>query len=147
MSLYDTDFHAWANEQAEAVRRRSWNELDWENVAEELETLGRQTENELFSHYRVLLLHLLKWVLQPNLQGASWRGTIKEQRRAIARHIRKNPSLKSSDQEIFAEAYEAAVLRAVVETGLPEKAFPSESPFTANQAKDDDFWPEPDQSA
>lgn len=60
MSLYDRDFHAWANEQAELARSRSANALDWDNVAEELEGLGKQKRSELQSRYEVLLMHLLK---------------------------------------------------------------------------------------
>jgi hypothetical protein len=60
MSLYDLDFHAWATQQARLARRRSGNELDWDNVAEELEGLGKQQRSELKSRYLVLLTHLLK---------------------------------------------------------------------------------------
>lgn len=42
MSAYDLDTYAWAREQADALRRRSANEIDWENVAEEIESLGKQ---------------------------------------------------------------------------------------------------------
>ena len=42
MSAYDLDLHDWAHAQADALRRRSANEIDWENVAEEIESLGKQ---------------------------------------------------------------------------------------------------------
>ena len=61
MGLYDRDFHAWAHEQAALARSRSANALDWDNVAEELESLGKQQRAELRSRYVVLLKHLLKW--------------------------------------------------------------------------------------
>ena len=143
MGLYDRDFHAWANEQAALARSRAHNEIDWDNVAEELESLGKSVRSELFSRYRVLLMHLLKWMYQPNLQSHSWRNTIRIQRRDIARHLRQNPSLQSSDAELFAEAYEAAILDAVGETGLVEGAFPTTPPFTREQTLDEMFWPEP----
>jgi hypothetical protein len=40
-SKYETDFYTWANEQATLVRAGRFDEVDIENIAEELETLGR----------------------------------------------------------------------------------------------------------
>ena len=36
--LYGADIVAWAEQQADALRRRAANEIDWENVAEEIES-------------------------------------------------------------------------------------------------------------
>ena len=52
-SLYDTDFHAWTLEQAR--RLRDGEPVDAENIAEELETLGRSEEQELTNRLAVLL--------------------------------------------------------------------------------------------
>jgi hypothetical protein len=144
MTLYESDFHAWALEQAALVRSRSANAVDWDHVAEELEDLGKAVRGELKSRYRVLLMHLLKWLHQPHLQSHSWRSTIEVQRAEIADHIADNPSLRASDAEVFASAYRLARLDAVRETGLPKQTFSEEPPFTPEQARDDDFWPEPD---
>ncbi|MGZ8364551.1 MAG: DUF29 domain-containing protein [Caulobacteraceae bacterium] len=141
-AVYDTDFHAWAHEQADAVRRRSVNEIDWDNIAEELESLGKSQASQLHSRYVVLLSHLLKWVYQSGFAGASWEATIREQCRAIERLIRQNPSLKSLEAEVFSDAYTDACLRALGETGLPKGTFPAESPFTIEQANDSEFWPD-----
>ena len=142
MSLYDSDYLAWANEQAALARSRSGNALDWDNVAEELEDLGKQVVSELRSRYVILLSHLLKWIYQPERRGRSWEGTIGEQRIAIALHMHQNPSLKSSDGATFKDAYRLARNRALKETKLPKATFPVEPPFTAEQARDEDWWPE-----
>jgi hypothetical protein len=142
MSLYDRDFHAWANEQAEHARSRSANALDWDNVAEELDSLGKQERSELQSRYEVLLMHLLKWLYQPDRRTKSWKDSIRVQRHRIPRHIAKNPSLKASDLEVFAEAYENARLDASVETDLDIATFPAEPPFTPAEALDPDLWPD-----
>ncbi len=44
---YEADFYTWAISQADAARRRSANEVDWDNVAEELESLARSEFREL----------------------------------------------------------------------------------------------------
>lgn len=38
--LYEADFYLWSQRQAEALRSRSHNRLDWEHLAEEVEDLG-----------------------------------------------------------------------------------------------------------
>lgn len=140
-SLYDEDYYTWAVGQADAARRRSANEIDWDHVAEELESLGASEERELYSRYVILLQHLLKWIAQPEGRSRSWRNTIAEQRLALARHLRRNPGLKRIEAAEFVDAYAAARLRASTETGLDLDAFPETPPFSAAEAKDEGWWP------
>lgn len=142
MSLYDRDFHAWAHEQAALARARSGNALDWENVAEELEGLGKQQRSELRNRYEILLAHLLKWRLQPDRRSRSWRLTIAEQRRRIAEHLAENPSLQRDEASIYATAYGFARYTAARQMRRALESTPAESPFTPAQALDPDFWPE-----
>ena len=86
-TLYDTDFYAWANEQAALLRAGRLSEADIENIAEEIESMGRSERSELVNRLTVLLVHLLKWRYQPGLRGRSWRLTIEEQRDQLDRTI------------------------------------------------------------
>jgi hypothetical protein len=128
--LYERDFLAWTQDQAEALRRRSIDELDWENLLEEVESMGRQERNEMRSHLIVLLLHLLKWRQQPQRRSRSWMLTILEQRREAERQLAENPSLQPDLEDIVADAYKIARLRAARETRLSLKRFPEQNPFT-----------------
>jgi hypothetical protein len=58
--LYEKDLYAWTQAQGDALRRRAFNEVDWDNVAEEIETLGRSEKRAIASRLEVLLTHLLK---------------------------------------------------------------------------------------
>lgn len=80
MTNYNTDFHAWTQEQAKFIRAGQLHQLDLENLAEEIESLGRQEWRELRNRLAVLIGDLLKWQFQPTGQGASWRATLREQR-------------------------------------------------------------------
>jgi Domain of unknown function DUF29 len=140
-SAYDDDFYTWTRTQAEALKRRSANELDWDYLSQELDALGQSEERELNSRFRVLLMHLLKWIVQPERRTRSWENTIRVQRMAVARHLAKNPGLKRIEAEEFADAYTAARLEASSETDMDAAAFPKAPPFTLDQAKDDGFWP------
>lgn len=139
MTDYRVDFTAWSREQADAVRRRSANELDWENIAEEIESLGRQQQWELYNRFVILITHLLKWEFQPSRRVRSWTTTVLAQRLDIARQLKISPSLKAALQEEFDEAYPRAVLQAAKETRLSAKTFPADPPFTLTQALDPDW--------
>lgn len=141
-ALYDTDTYTWAMRQADALRRRSANEIDWENVAEEIESVGKTEARELRSRYALVLLHLLNWLFQPEKRSASWEITTKLQRALAAEHLADNPGLKPRQGELLGKAYVEARANAALETGLPLEAFPETNPFTLAQAMNPDFWPE-----
>ena len=139
---YERDFLAWTQEQAALLKAGRLMEIDAANLVEELEDMGRSQRNQLISRLGVLLAHLLKWLLQPELRGNSWKYTIKEQRRRIRRLLDENPSLKNQIDPAFQVAYGDAILMAARETGLEEDRFPTDCPFTPIQALDDAYWPD-----
>lgn len=139
--LYETDYHAWTQEQAELLRQGQLSHLDCEHIAEEIESLGKQQRQELENRFGVLLGHLLKWQFQPNHQSKSWIATIREQRRKIQRLIQQNPSLKPYLAEAIAEGYESGLALVVRETPLDYKDLPDICPYTTEQTLDNDFLP------
>ena len=141
-SKYDTDFYAWATEQATLLREGRFAEADVANIAEELDSMGRSEKRELVSRLTVLLTHLLKWQSQPGHRGTSWRLTIREQRREVADHLNENPSLRPTLPEVITIAYQRALLAAQRETGLAESAFPPACPWTPDQLFSDTFLPD-----
>jgi Domain of unknown function DUF29 len=140
--LYDADYWAWTQKQAEALRRRSGNELDWDLLAQELDALGATEERELRSRYIVLIAHLLKWAYQPDRRSRSWTNTIANQRADIANHLQRNPDLKSMEEASFLGAYSNARREASSETDLDLDVFPTAPPFTKEQAKNEDWLPD-----
>jgi hypothetical protein len=147
-TLRDDDPYSWSMEQAAVLRRgaelrlKAPDGIDWRGIAEEIELVGTSLERELYSRYRVLLVHLLKWRHQPGHRGGSWRSSIREQRDEIARLLKKNPGMRPKREAEFIDAYAKARERAADETGLPLAVFPAECPFTLDQVEDDAFWPE-----
>ena len=140
-NLYETDFYAWANEQAALLRAGKLSVADIENIAEEIATLGRSEKRELVNRLTVLLTHLLKWQHQPALRGASWEATVRVQRDSLSDHLRDNPSLKAKLGEAIVDAYRKAALMAVGETGLAKGTFPQSCPWSFDQIIDEEFWP------
>ena len=140
--LYEADFALWMDRQAALLRSGRIGEVDRDNLAEELEDMGKRQRQELRSRLEVLLAHLLKYEFQPGLRTGSWLGTIAEQRARIEDLVEESPSLRPVLESLAGEAksYDRARRQAILETGLPTANFPDANPYGA-WALDRDFWP------
>jgi hypothetical protein len=139
---YDEDFYAWTMEQARLLRSGDLSQLDIENIAEELESMGRSDKRELDSRLEVLLVHLLKWQVQTEFRSRSWSGTIREQRSRVEDLLNESPSLRRVVMRIRPALYARARRVASNETGLPNRMFPARRPLTPEQVLSEEFLPE-----
>jgi hypothetical protein len=139
---YDTDFYAWAAQQAAALRAKDWAALDVEPLAEEVEELRKTERKAVRSQLRRLTSHLLKWAYQPARRSDSWQDTITDARRLVADWLEEDGSLTRELPALFAWAYPRARREAVKDTGLPLATFPEVCPWPVEQVLDEDFWPE-----
>lgn len=137
-NLYETDFYAWANEQAALLRAGKLSAADIAHIAEEIESMGRSEKRELVSRLTVLMLHMLKWEFQPERRGSSWESTIRVQRLLLVDHLDDNPSLKAQMADAIQRAYRLALAEAVSETGLPMKTFPPTCPWSFEEMMGED---------
>lgn len=142
MTTYHSDFYSWTQQQASLLKTRQLNELDFENLIEEIETMGRSEKRALESRLAVLLQHLLKWKYQPERRGRSWELTIKVQRIKLDKLLKANPGLKSELDEILTDAYQLAVVKAAKDTRFDEAVFPPECPWELSQIAHADFYPD-----
>jgi hypothetical protein len=141
---YEKDFYSWLCKNVELLRQGRLSEIDVENIAEELDDMGKSQKRELGSRLEVLIAHLLKWQFQPGHRSTSWKGTIVEQRNKIKKLLKESPSLKRYVNEKVTEAYEDAAEYASIETGIPESDFPQTCPYSSEQILDKTFYPDPE---
>ncbi len=139
---YDQDFYGWTVEQVALLQNKQFDQIDLEHIIEEIESMGKAERNQLRNRLTVLLMHLLKWQYEPSHRCTSWVQTIREQRRAIPRLIKDNPSLKSSLADLLLDAYSNAVEDAADETNLPISLFPTDCPWSYTQFMDKEFFPD-----
>lgn len=139
---YETDFYGWAMDQATKLKTGRLDALDLQHLAEEIESMGKGKRSQLENRLELLLAHLLKWHYQGDKRTRSWSLTISEQRRAIARLMRKNPSLKAVLDDALEDSYEEAIFAAARETGLGPETFPVACPWAIEWVLDTEFWPE-----
>ncbi|HJU18136.1 MAG TPA: DUF29 domain-containing protein [Stellaceae bacterium] len=112
-ALYDEDFVRWTADQAAALRRAKSAgvnlPLDWDNLAEEIESLGRSNRRELRSQITRILHHLLKLEASPALEPqAGWRNTIQQSRDEIEALLEDSPSLRNEVDALIAKQIRAA---------------------------------------
>ena len=137
---YDEDLYQWTVEQSAALRRRSAsNELDWDNLAEEIESLGRSDRREIGSRLEILIVHLLKSAYQPDEEGPSWRGSAREARNRLQDLLEESPSLRPYAAERLGRAYARARIEVLEQTGLAR--LPETSPWAIEDIRAKGFWP------
>jgi hypothetical protein len=143
-SQYDEDFYAWTQTQAALLRTEKASDLDYVNLAEEIESLGKRDRRELGSQLEVLVMHLLKWRYQAarRTHDASWRRTVRTQRTEISALLADSPSLRPYGPTLLTQRYPKARADALEETGLPDAVMPRTCPWSFTQLLDEAFWPE-----
>lgn len=144
--LYERDYYAWIQNQVRALRERRVEEIDWANVAEEIEDLGKSEKHSVESHMARIAEHLLKFTYSParmrSLNRRGWELTIREARHQIRKLLNESPSLRGKTAELFADAYETGRNSALLALKLPDAGLPETSPWTLEQVLDDGFLPD-----
>lgn len=145
-SLYDDDIYAWTQQQAEALRRLAEtgrdlpNELDLENVAEEIEDVGKSELLRVESFVRLILVHLLKAASVPETGACrKWDGEVRLFRADLETNL--TPALRGKiDMNAL---WRLARIRAEVDLMDEGDALhpdhPQESPFSLDELTDDGF--------
>ncbi len=106
IDLYDRDFLLWTQEQAAALRRIKDSNLplDWENLAEEIESLGKSQRAALRSQLRRILRHLFKLDASPALEPRSgWEESIRDARVEVEDILQDSPSLRREVARLIRE--------------------------------------------
>ena len=141
---YEKDFYAWLRHNVQLLRQGKLTDIDVDNIAEELESMGRSEKRELVNRLAILLMHLLKWQYQPQRRGKSWKNTIDTQREDILELLQESPSLRHELPAKLMSAYKKARRFAEDETGIDLNNFPSTCPYTLEQILNEYFYPEND---
>jgi Domain of unknown function DUF29 len=140
--LYEQDYCLWLENTAQLLKERLLEQVDFDNLIEEIEAMGRSQKSAFKSNLKILLMHLLKWKYQQNKRSNSWRSTIREHRQRIRDDFADSPSLKRYFAEIFAETYKDSRELTSDETGLKLEIFPMNCPLTDEQILDTNYLPD-----
>jgi len=140
-SLYDRDYLLWTEDIVKKLQARDLAGLDFENLIEEIEDLGRSQRQQLENRLGELFEHILKrtYINMPDCYRG-WVESIDKQRVALKRLLRDSPSLKPYLAEVFDEVY-ADTLK-IVRRAYPQYQFPDTWQFDRDRDSllNVDFW-------
>lgn len=139
---YEQDYYLWSQEQANALRaaaRAGANlPVDWENVAEEIESLGRSQRQEIATRIGTIIQHLLKLQSSPATDPrAGWRSTIVRERVELADRLAENPSLRRKVPGIIEQRMRSARRVAAQELEEHEERLAELPDYTEEQVTGD----------
>ena len=126
VSDYDADTVLWSERQADLLRRLAAGaqvnaQVDWENVAEEIESVGKALRIALAGHLGVVLEHLMKLEASPAIEPRRrWEETVRRTRLAIRDLLDDSPSLRRAVGAIIAR--QLPDVREIVAEGLADHA-------------------------
>lgn len=125
--LYNSDFALWVEDMVNQLKAKELDRVDWENLIEEIESLGRREKRELESQLTTLFEQALKrcYVPLPDCYRG-WESTLKRTQKELKKILRDSPSLRNYFLEILDECYEDAVDNIIDEYDV---TFPNVCPF------------------
>ena len=139
-TLYDSDFAFWIEDTVNKLKVGDYYHVDWENLIEEIESLGRSERRELENRLTTLFEHALKRYYIPLSDCYhGWENTLKRTQKDLKKLLRDSPSLGNFFLEILHDCYEDAVdnLKDEYEINFPTLyPFPEEIETLLN----DKFW-------
>lgn len=139
-TLYDQDFALWVEETVKQLKSSNFDHIDWENLIEEVESLGGRDRRELESRLTTLFEHALKrcFVPLPDCYRG-WENTLKRTQKILKKLLRDSPSLANYLLEMSAECYADAVDNLMSEYDVN---FPDVCPFSQDLdiVLNEKFW-------
>ncbi|MGL5804777.1 MAG: DUF29 domain-containing protein [Xenococcaceae cyanobacterium] len=127
-ALYDSDFALWVDDTVNKLKAKNTEDLDWENLIEEVESLGISQRKAVHSFLVRLLEHLLKrcYVCLPECYRG-WEIEIRNFRNELKKEFKYSPSLKAFMLKILTESYQEALES--MREDYPDVTFPDLCPF------------------
>jgi hypothetical protein len=141
--LYETDFVLWTEKTAEILRQKNYDAVDWENVIEEIESMGRSERRAVRSLLTRLIEHLLKlayWESERERNARHWMGEIATFRSQLRKEM-KTATLANHAHACFESAYTDA-RETLIDAGyMNEVCIPAEPRFSLEQALERGWFP------
>lgn len=110
--LYDRDFNLWIESQAIALKDKNLEAIDWDNLIEEIESMGASDKRALKSYFLRLVEHIFKlrdWEQERDRNKYKWRVEIRNFRREIELILEDSPSLNNYLKDNYSKWFDKAI--------------------------------------
>lgn len=124
--LHDRDFNLWIEKTKKAIQNRDFENMDWDNLLDEIDDMGKSEKRSLDSYMQRLIEHILKlkyWDSEVERCRKGWQQEVVNFRNRINRILKKNPSLKNYLESEYFDIYQDAIATMVFDFEIPEDGF------------------------
>lgn len=138
--LYETDYDLWLSEMINLLKNRQLEQLDYENLIEELEVLGRSEKNAVKSLLLQIIIHLMLyefWQSEKERNANHWAAEIITFRVQLEDRLTSN--LRNYLAEELSKIYQNALLIVRKKTQL--NSLPEQCPYSLEQLLDKQWFP------
>ena len=111
-TAYETDYNQWLKETVKQLQERNFEQVDWDNLIEEIESIRKSDRRALMSLLTRLIEHLLKlayWQEEKKRSGNHWAAAIVNFRAQIQHRLEDSPSLRQELAAMYDKVYPVAI--------------------------------------
>ncbi len=105
---YEQDYYQWTQAMVKALRERDYVSLDWDNLIDEIDDMGKSQKRAIESLLMRLTEHLLKlkyWEVEKTRNTKHWRSEVVNFRILLDKRLKDSPSLKANLEEIYEDIF------------------------------------------
>ena len=142
-SLYEQDYVAWLDLTLTQLKQQNLSSLDWKNLIEEIESLGREQRHKVESYLLRLLINLLLyqyWETERIWSGKGWEKEIDNFRLELDLLL-ESQVLHNHFLSILEKDYAKARKLATKKSNLSSVTFPESCPYSLEQILDFGWLP------
>ncbi len=136
---YEEDYYLWIQTMVEQLKNRNYLNVDWDNLIEEIEDMGKSQKRAVESLLLRLTEHLLKlkyWEGEKERNQKHWQSEVVNFRVLLRKRLKESPSLKAILPEMYLETLTDSKRSMSKLFDLPE-----EIELTLSQVLDEDWFP------
>ncbi|GBF79531.1 DUF29 domain-containing protein [Aphanothece sacrum] len=139
-TLYESDYLQWLEETVNLLKSRQLNKLDYDNLIEELEALGRTEKRAITSLLEQIIRHLLLdqyWTVEHEFNANHWEAEIISFRNQLNKCLTTNlyKYLQNNLESIYDDAKD------YIKAKTKLNNLPDICPYTLNQLLDKTWLP------
>jgi hypothetical protein len=139
ITLYDSDYHLWIQENIRALENHDLSKVDIPNLLKEFRKLENAEVRELKKLLLHLMANLLSWSIDFNYRNNFWAELIIELRQDINDILNVSPSFKKELSNFCKEIYPRSVLMAADKSQLNKSSFPDSLQMSLSEILEADF--------